>query len=266
MPAAAAGAARRRRTCAALLRRALEDPERGLGGLDVTATDDALDHLVEIAGGDARMALTGLEAAALAASAAGTTEVTPRSRRRGRAAQGGGVRPPGRRALRRDLGVHQVDPGLGPRRHAVLARAHARGGGGPALHRPQDDRARVGGHRARRPAGAADRGGGGPGAGARRAARGAPEPGRGRDLPGAGAEVQQRLHGARRRRWRTPRAPTPCPTHLRDASYPGAQRLGHGEGYRYPHDYPGHVWSRSTARSGSPGDRYYEPSGEGEET
>jgi putative ATPase len=28
------------------------------------------------------------------------------------------------------------------------------------------------------------------------------------------------------------------PAHLRDASYPGARKLGHGTGYRYPHDYP----------------------------
>ena len=26
------------------------------------------------------------------------------------------------------------------------------------------------------------------------------------------------------------------PAHLRDAHYPGAAKLGHGEGYRYPHD------------------------------
>jgi putative ATPase len=30
----------------------------------------------------------------------------------------------------------------------------------------------------------------------------------------------------------------PVPPHLRDASYPGAARLGRGEGYRYPHDAP----------------------------
>jgi len=30
------------------------------------------------------------------------------------------------------------------------------------------------------------------------------------------------------------------PLHLRDAHYPGAQQLGHGQGYLYPHDYPGH--------------------------
>ena len=60
----------------ALMRRALEDPERGLGGIDVKVTDEALDHLAEIAGGDARMALTGLEAAVLAAEGSGEAEVT----------------------------------------------------------------------------------------------------------------------------------------------------------------------------------------------
>ncbi|MDA8091103.1 MAG: replication-associated recombination protein A [Nitrospiraceae bacterium] len=29
------------------------------------------------------------------------------------------------------------------------------------------------------------------------------------------------------------------PDHLKDAHYRGAQELGHGEGYKYPHDYPG---------------------------
>jgi putative ATPase len=50
----------------AVVRRALAD-ERGLGaGLDIA--DDALDHLVRLAGGDARRSLTYLEAAAGAAS------------------------------------------------------------------------------------------------------------------------------------------------------------------------------------------------------
>lgn len=31
----------------------------------------------------------------------------------------------------------------------------------------------------------------------------------------------------------------PVPNHLRDGHYPGAKRLGHGEGYIYPHDAPG---------------------------
>jgi putative ATPase len=29
------------------------------------------------------------------------------------------------------------------------------------------------------------------------------------------------------------------PRHLRDGHYAGAKRLGHGEGYQYPHDAPG---------------------------
>ena len=31
------------------------------------------------------------------------------------------------------------------------------------------------------------------------------------------------------------------PDHLKDTHYPGAKKLGHGEGYKYPHDYGGHV-------------------------
>jgi putative ATPase len=32
----------------------------------------------------------------------------------------------------------------------------------------------------------------------------------------------------------------PVPEHLRDANYKGAERLGHGKGYEYAHDHPGH--------------------------
>lgn len=31
------------------------------------------------------------------------------------------------------------------------------------------------------------------------------------------------------------------PDHLKDAHYPGAKKLGHGKGYKYPHDYGGYV-------------------------
>ncbi|MBU2044240.1 MAG: replication-associated recombination protein A [Candidatus Omnitrophica bacterium] len=47
-----------------LLKRALTDKERGLGGLDIEVTDKALEHIVEIAGGDARSALGAVEVAA----------------------------------------------------------------------------------------------------------------------------------------------------------------------------------------------------------
>ena len=52
----------------ALLERALMDTERGLGRLNLSADADALDFLAHISGGDARNALTALEAAAQATS------------------------------------------------------------------------------------------------------------------------------------------------------------------------------------------------------
>ena len=33
----------------------------------------------------------------------------------------------------------------------------------------------------------------------------------------------------------------PVPKHLKDSHYQGAKRLGHGEGYRYSHDFPGGI-------------------------
>jgi putative ATPase len=47
-----------------LMRRAIDDKERGLGGLNVEASDDALEHLAAMSGGDARRALSALEIAA----------------------------------------------------------------------------------------------------------------------------------------------------------------------------------------------------------
>jgi len=46
-----------------ILRRALSDSERGYGGRNVQLDDDALAHLVRVAGGDARSALNALELA-----------------------------------------------------------------------------------------------------------------------------------------------------------------------------------------------------------
>jgi len=48
---------------AEILRRALTDPERGYGNRSVEVAPEALDHLVRIAGGDARAALNALELA-----------------------------------------------------------------------------------------------------------------------------------------------------------------------------------------------------------
>jgi putative ATPase len=52
------------------------------------------------------------------------------------------------------------------------------------------------------------------------------------------------------------------PSHLKDASYPGAERLGRGEGYDYAHDHEGHF----VVQDYLPADRiYYEPSDQGYE-
>jgi putative ATPase len=58
-----------------LVRRALTDTERGLGGLDLQLDPAALRHLVDRANGDARVALNGLELAVDAAQAVGTREI-----------------------------------------------------------------------------------------------------------------------------------------------------------------------------------------------
>jgi putative ATPase len=59
-----------------LLERALAERERGLAELRVEVDEDALDFLVQAAGGDARVALSGLEACVLAASAGSEPRVT----------------------------------------------------------------------------------------------------------------------------------------------------------------------------------------------
>jgi len=54
----------------------------------------------------------------------------------------------------------------------------------------------------------------------------------------------------------------PVPDHLRDANYPGAKRLGHGQGYEYAHDHEGHF----VVQEYIPERRiYYEPSDQGHE-
>lgn len=51
----------------------------------------------------------------------------------------------------------------------------------------------------------------------------------------------------------------PVPQHLRDTSYSGAKALGAGRGYKYPHDYPGHVVEQEYMPLSVKGRRYYMP-------
>ena len=57
----------------------------------------------------------------------------------------------------------------------------------------------------------------------------------------------------------------PVPRHLRDASYPGARRLGHGAGYRYPHDDPSRFVVETYVPENVKDRTYYEPSNAGYE-
>lgn len=53
------------------------------------------------------------------------------------------------------------------------------------------------------------------------------------------------------------------PVHLRDTHYKGAEQLGAGEGYRYPHEYPGHWIPQQYAPLEAKGMPYYVPSEQG---
>jgi putative ATPase len=53
------------------------------------------------------------------------------------------------------------------------------------------------------------------------------------------------------------------PSYLQDAHYPGAQKLGRGTGYEYPHSLPGGVSDQPLLPDGLRDRRYYEPTDRG---
>src|SRR5260370_42707230 len=73
-----------------------------------------------------------------------------------------------------------------------------------------------------------------------------------RAIGAAQADVQAGLTGS-------------VPAHLRDASYRGAARLGHGRGSLYPHDYADGVVAQAYPPDPVAGRRYYQPSRHGGE-
>jgi putative ATPase len=68
----------------------------------------------------------------------------------------------------------------------------------------------------------------------------------------AAARAEVREHGTQ----------TP-PDYLRDAHYPGAAKLGRGSGYRYAHDEPGGVSDQQLLPEGLAGRRFYAPTDRG---
>ena len=57
----------------------------------------------------------------------------------------------------------------------------------------------------------------------------------------------------------------PIPTHLQDAHYKGAAKLGHGTGYKYSHDYPNHYCKQQYLPYELTGREFYRPTGNGYE-
>lgn len=57
----------------------------------------------------------------------------------------------------------------------------------------------------------------------------------------------------------------PVPVHLQDAHYKGAQKLGHGAGYLYAHDFPNHYVEQQYLPEGLTDCHFYEPTENGYE-
>ena len=247
-----------------LLERALTDSERGLGAADLSVDTDALDHLVDRSEGDARHALTSLEVAGALAAEDGRSKVTLADAEAAlalRAVRYGDdehydVLSAFIKSIRGsdpDAGLYWLarmleageDPRLVARRLVILASEDI-GMADPQSLLVADAAARavefVGMPEARLNL-------------AQAVIHLALAPKSNSVIAGIGAaieDVRDRPTGA-------------VPVHLRDASYPGARNLGHGEGYVYPHDAPA-GWVPQQYRPADVEARvYYRPGAQGHE-
>src|SRR5450759_2260347 len=242
--------------------RALTD-ERGLGGA-ITLDDDAAEHLVRLAGGDARRALTYLEAAALGVAAGGSIDTATLERAVDRAAvrydRAGDQHYDVISAFIKSIRGSDADAAL-----HYLARMIEAG------EDPRFIARRIGVH-ASEDVGMAD-------PTALQVAIAAAQAVELIGLPEARINLAQAtIHlalapksnavitavDAATADIRTGRT-GPVPRHLRDAHYPGAERLGHGRSYQYPHDVEEGIVAQQYAPDQVAGRRYYEPTRRGAE-
>jgi putative ATPase len=248
----------------ALLHRALVD-ERGLAGA-VTLADDAENHLVRLAGGDVRKALTALEAAAGAAQAQGSSTVDLETAEKAvdvaalRYDRAGDAHYDVVSAFIKSMRGSDVDASLHYLARMLVAGEDARFIARRMVIFASED------------VGMAD-------PTALTVATAAAHAVEYVGLP----EVQLNLAQAVIHLATAPKSNAvvaaigealgdvkagkagEVPRHLRDAHYSGARGLGHGTGYRYPHDDPRGVVTQQYAPDGV-GDRdYYRPSGHGME-
>ncbi|NUT39075.1 MAG: replication-associated recombination protein A [Thermoactinospora sp.] len=243
----------------AVLKRAVTD-ERGLGGR-ATLSDDALEHLVRLAGGDARRSLTYLEAAALLADEI-TVEVVEKAvdkaavRYDRQGDQHYDVISAFIKSMRgsdADAALHylarMIEAGEDPRfiaRRVVIFASEDVG-----LADPTCLQTAVAAAQAVQLIGL-------PEAGinlAHAVIHCATAPKSNAVVKAIGAaqsDVRKGLIGQ-------------VPGHLRDAHYPGAAKLGHGEGYKYPHDFDHGLVRQEYAPAELLDRRYYEPTTHGAE-
>ncbi|GLY96056.1 replication-associated recombination protein A [Actinoplanes sp. NBRC 103695] len=247
-----------------LVRRAVTD-ERGLGGA-VTLTSEAEDHLVRLAGGDVRKALTALEAAASSADAQGAGEIDLATAEK--AVDVAAVRYDrdgdahydvtsafikSMRGSDPDAALHWLarmlvagedprfiarrivifaseDVGMADPQALLVATAAAQAVQNVGLPEAQLNLAQAVVHLAT-----------------------APKSNSVTTAIGAAiADIRSGRGGA-------------VPAHLRDAHYPGSRGLGHGRGYRYPHDDPRGVVKQQYVPDDLVGADYYQPSEHGAE-
>jgi putative ATPase len=249
----------------AILRRAIEDDENGIGGLDIDVADEALDLLANLAGGDARTALNALEAAAEAARGAGSRRIESetvveamqaRQVRYDRQADDHyqtisafiksvrGSDPDAAMFWLAKMVIAGEDPRFITRRLVILASEDIGNADPIALVVAQS---------------------------AAQSAElvGWPEaelilsqatlylamaPKSNAALKALAAAKEAISAGAS----------TEVPLHLRNASFAGARGMGYGRGYIYPHDHPGH-WARQQYLPDGVAGPFYQPSDQGYE-
>jgi putative ATPase len=247
-----------------LVRRAVSD-ERGLAGA-ASLAEDAEEHLVRLAGGDVRKALTALEAAAASAEAAGAKEIDLATAERAvdvaalrydragdahydvvsafiKSMRGSDVDAAlhylarmlsagedARFVARRMVIFASEDVGMADPMALLVANAAAHAVEYVGLPEAQLNLAQAVIHLAT-----------------------APKSNAVVSAIGAAIEDVRAGHGGS------------VPSHLRDSHYAGAKRLGHGARYKYPHDDPRGVVTQQYAPDGLTDREYYRPGEHGAE-
>jgi len=248
----------------ALVERALAD-ERGLAG-EYAVTAEAMDHIARLADGDARRALTALEAGAGAARATGTTTIdvdtleTAVDRAAVRYDRDGDQHYDVASALIKSIRGSDVDAALHYLARMVEAGEDPRFIARRLVISASEDIGMADPTALQTAVAAADA----------VAFIGMPE---GR-IPLAQAVVHLALAPKSNAAYVALNEATedvrrglsgPIPAHLRDASYQGARRLAHGAGYVYPHDLPSGVAAQQYAPDTLADRTYYRPTDHGAE-